>query len=306
MNLEQHISNLLFSHDCVIVPDFGAFITQKNTATIADNQILPPTKRVGFNISLDKSDGLLIQTVARLENLSYHEAQSKVSDQVNSWKSNLAKQGELELSELGKFEIGDEGKMIFNPVDKNYLVESFGLESLRLVHVMNQTTETTTSNKAVWWKVASIIPIVLGGYLYFAKPQPVADYVNQQWSGFVMPLLNSDTKINLNSTSIHKEIQKKDKIETDLNENIKEAEIIEAVEIKSHQVIAGSFRLLSEAESFEQKLKEKGFSNAMFTQKKGRYFYVAYDTFETREEANEYRRSIQSEHPDAWVLSIEE
>jgi len=303
MNLGKNISNLLFSHDCVIVPDFGAFIAQKSPASVSGNQINPPTKRLGFNPSLYKSDGLLIQKIAHKEGLTYELAQEKINEQVSFWKVHLHKNNSLTLGDLGTLHLDENGKTTFEPTDKNYLLESFGLEAVKTVQVMTQTIESETNSNGVWWKVASVLPVILGGYLYFAKPKPVADYVNQQWSGFVMPLLDSNNKnTEVISTKI---IEVTPKLEVAPKEN-ETPEVVEVNLVKVHQVIAGSFRVLAEAENFENKLREQGFAKAKFTQKKGSYHYVAFETFETKEEAENYRKSIQLEHPDSWVLSIKD
>src|SRR5690606_38231401 len=145
-----------------------------------------------------------------------------------------------------------------------------------------------------WWKVAAVVPILIGGYLYFGKPQPVADFVNEQWSGFVSPILNSESSTEEIPTVA--------------------VEVVETPVIKieennlthDYQVIAGAFRLMSEAETMEQKLREQGYEKARFTQRKGNYFYVAFETFPTKEEALEYRKTVRESFPETWVLSLKE
>lgn len=300
MNLEKHISTLLFSYDCVIAPGFGAFLTHKNPSSLKENSIYPPSKKVGFNGALQKSDGLLIQTYAQSYQLSFEDAQREIESQISFWKNHLNKNDSLVLGELGTFTKYPAGNIEFKPNEQNYLLESFGLESLRTKLIMQPTVQTGSSN-GVWWKVAAMVPILVGGYLYFAQPQPVANFVNEQWSGFVAPIVNPEIK------TTEKEIPAI-VAETEKIKLIEEtpAPVAEKV-VHNHQVIAGSFRLQSEAETFEAKLKEKGFANAKFTQKKGSYFYVAFDTFTTAEEALAFKRSLSGEeYPEAWILSLKD
>ena len=51
MYLGEFISDLLYRHDCVVVPNFGAFIAQKTTAKInyERNEFYPPKKNITFN-----------------------------------------------------------------------------------------------------------------------------------------------------------------------------------------------------------------------------------------------------------------
>lgn len=299
MNLEKHINTLLYSHDCVIVPGFGAFLGHKNSSYIKDNSVYPPSKKIGFNSSLNKSDGLLIQTYSQANFLTFEEAQREIDTQISFWKNHLEKNSTLILNELGTFHKNSSGKLEFTPNDINYMLESFGLESLRTKLIMQTATKANESN-GVWWKVASIVPILVGGYLYFAQPQPVANFVNEQWSGFIVPLIDKEAKAGTVVVKPQAEPEVV-KIETETVE----VTVVENL-IHDYQVIAGSFRVQSEAETLESKLKEEGFENARFTQKKGSYYYVAFQTFPTKEEALEFRRSLEEQYPEAWVLSLKD
>ena len=46
MELETYISDLLYRYECVTIPEFGAFLTQRASATIDDatNTFYPPKK----------------------------------------------------------------------------------------------------------------------------------------------------------------------------------------------------------------------------------------------------------------------
>lgn len=298
MNLEKHISTLLYSYDCVIAPGFGAFVIYKNSSYLKENSIHPPSKKVGFNGALQKSDGLLIQTYSQSYQLSFEDAQREIENQISFWKNHLDKNDSLILGELGTFTKYPAGNVEFKPNEQNYLLESFGLESLRTKLIMQTATETKTSN-GIWWKVASIVPILVGGYLYFAQPQPVADFVNEQWSGFVAPIVNPQATAK--QAPAVEEVKVIEEAPAPIAENT-----VSEKAVLNHQVIAGSFRLKSEAETFELKLREKGFANAKFTQKKGNYFYVAFDTFASEEEALTFKRNLPAEYPEAWILSLED
>lgn len=46
MGLEHYIKDLLYRYNCVVIPGFGAFLTQEKSATIQEstNTFFPPTK----------------------------------------------------------------------------------------------------------------------------------------------------------------------------------------------------------------------------------------------------------------------
>ena len=57
----HYISELLFLHDCVIVPEFGGFIGNRKSAQLnkTTNSLTPPSKQILFNTNLKTNDGLL-------------------------------------------------------------------------------------------------------------------------------------------------------------------------------------------------------------------------------------------------------
>lgn len=80
LEISKYIKELLFIHDCVILPGFGGFLANYKPAKVDDNLnvIFPPTKAIGFNRNLLQNDGLLITRLAEAENLSYAEAEKSV------------------------------------------------------------------------------------------------------------------------------------------------------------------------------------------------------------------------------------
>ncbi len=295
MNLEKYISYLLYRHDCVVIPEFGAFIAQKSNAgyTPETSVFSPPSKKIAFNPSLTLNDGLLAQELSISTGISFEKAKEEIETTVHFWKSHLNINSTLILSELGKFSKDETGLLQFEPNEENYLLESFGLESIRAKYIL--PAENNQSSSTVWWKVAAVVPILIGGFLYFGKPKPVTDFVNQQWSGFVSPVLNPNLEA---AKAIASPIKT---VETEAM-NYKE----EVLAVHDYQVIAGSFRKAEEADEQVEKLQKKGFTTAKMTQKKGNYFYVAFKTFPTKEEALEYRKTVKEEFPETWVLSLKE
>ena len=73
MKISTHIFDLLREYDCVIIPDFGAFVTRNVSAKISSDgsKIFPPKKEVSFDKNLVKNDGLLINNISSKEQVSY-------------------------------------------------------------------------------------------------------------------------------------------------------------------------------------------------------------------------------------------
>ena len=80
MNFSKHISDLLKYHECVIIPEFGGFISNYKPAQYnrVKNTFSPPSKEVVFNAKINKNDGLFINHIVEVENVGYHQAEMAV------------------------------------------------------------------------------------------------------------------------------------------------------------------------------------------------------------------------------------
>jgi len=81
MQLENYISDLLYRYDCVTVPEFGAFLTNRVSAKVhaSTNSFYPPKKVLSFNEQLKNNDGLLANYIAEVEKIPYAVATAKIS-----------------------------------------------------------------------------------------------------------------------------------------------------------------------------------------------------------------------------------
>ena len=129
MVIEDYIKDLLYRYDCVIIPNFGGFVTNKISAQIHkdSNTFYPPTKQIGFNVNLIHNDGLLANYIASSENISFDQATSKIKVTVSQWNK-LIKTTSLHIKNIGSFSLNEKNQLIFKPTSKtNYLKSSFGL-----------------------------------------------------------------------------------------------------------------------------------------------------------------------------------
>lgn len=135
MALEKHIRQLLFEHDCVIIPDFGGFLTRFEPAHIHRLQgvVIPPSKVVQFNRRLHANDGLLAHAVMRHSGVSYAAAVEYIREAVDALEALLASESRAELPSIGVIFLDDQGNYRFNPSDEtNFLKSSFGLGAVYL------------------------------------------------------------------------------------------------------------------------------------------------------------------------------
>lgn len=197
MRLENHIHQLLFHHDCVIVPKFGAFLSHPTSAFInaEDFTITPPHKTISFNSALKTNDGILAYAYAHSENCSIENASSIIDKDVEGWNGRLNNGESIVLDKIGALNRTEDGLLNFTPLTtENFLTDAFGLFPIKpnLVIHENEQHIVEENSKRSWsslFAVASIIPIIVGGYFYFNTPQPVQNFVDHQWSGIVLPAI---------------------------------------------------------------------------------------------------------------------
>ncbi|WP_353097945.1 SPOR domain-containing protein [Empedobacter brevis] len=196
MRLEEHISQLLFEHDCVIVPNFGAFIS--NTANVVfdeqTNTFIPPRKELSFNSTLTKSDGVLVNKIVHDEPMSFENAQTFLNEHVYFWQEHLKNGKILTLHNIGSLQFNEAGKIDFKPENaQNYFIAAYGLSNLQANYILDSSkTKTSSKHMSKFLAAASLIPIIVGGFLYFNTPQPVQKFVTEQWSGLVLPIIGND------------------------------------------------------------------------------------------------------------------
>ena len=146
VKVAQHISTLLYCHDCVILPDFGGFVTNYKQAKLdtTTKTAHPPSKSLSFNKFLTHNDGLLINEISQKEGLSYKSAEEVVSKYATFCKTTLKSEGRLELDKLGVFYL-TENRIQFKASNINYLTSAFGFTSL----VFNKLEEKKAEPKPI-------------------------------------------------------------------------------------------------------------------------------------------------------------
>lgn len=133
MQLTDHIQHLLRDHDCVIIPDFGGLIADYEPARLhpVRHTLAPPAKRVAFNQSLTRNDGLLVDAVSRSLHLTTGMARQQVRDAVQRMQQELEEQQRTELPGIGIFRQAPGRGLDFEYTGhQNLLPASFGLPEL--------------------------------------------------------------------------------------------------------------------------------------------------------------------------------
>ena len=129
----DHIRTLLFEHDYVTIPNFGAFIANYMPSSFNEisGSLMPPQKRVAFNEILKQDDGLLATHISRRESVTIDEAKRKIQSFVTDIKDSLATEKSFTFDKIGNFSLNEENNLVFDPNRRNnFFSESFGFDSL--------------------------------------------------------------------------------------------------------------------------------------------------------------------------------
>jgi len=287
MKISYHIFNLLQEHDCVIVPNFGAFVARNISAKISrdGSRIYPPNKEITFNKSLIKSDGLLINRISSNENISYDMANDKLSNWVVKSHKKISKQGYIEIKNIGSISLENE-KYIFNPSQNSiFLKSSYGLNSID----SNEIKRSTNSISNSYLKYAAILIVFLSLAGIFTKSY--FDSVNE---------FNEASYAQAN-LEIEKKIQK---ATFNINSSLPTVKLPIKKQYGDFHIIAGSFMLEENSLKMIAALKNKGFIEArkVGVNKFG-LLQVAYNSYDTVEEARVALAEIRlSQDINAWLL----
>ena len=86
--IEFAISQLLYQHDCVVLPEFGGFIARNKSAYFdaESSRLYPAHKQIGFNKQLTADDGLLTHHYSIINGCSFEQARNEVSEFVRQLK----------------------------------------------------------------------------------------------------------------------------------------------------------------------------------------------------------------------------
>lgn len=138
MPLDRDLHDLLFTHDCVIVPGLGGFLAHYKGARLDTHRhvVYPPGKELSFNRHLTRDDGLLTDHRAKREGTSYAEARASVGGEVSAWRERLQLEGRLELRSIGTLHTDASQNLVFQPDGRvNFLKDAHGLRPLAAVPV---------------------------------------------------------------------------------------------------------------------------------------------------------------------------
>ena len=144
VKIDVYIADLLYSYDCVVVPNFGGFIANYAPAKVQaiQHKFTPPSKKISFNKHLKVNDGLLTNHIAVRRSVTYVEANELIQGFVNQSIEGLNKGDKIKIEKVGTLFLDPERNIQFVAEAKNdFLLESFGLGSFRALPIERASKE---------------------------------------------------------------------------------------------------------------------------------------------------------------------
>lgn len=302
MTTANYISDLLYRYECVIVPNFGGFVTNEISAKVNHftHTFYPPSNQLTFNSHLQNNDGLLANYIAAAKKISYSEALESIEKEVAEWKL-LLNVEMLELENIGLLKLNKERKLIFEPSNSvNYLTASFGLGSYvspaikRVVYKEKIKQLETSSTEVTKRKTPAFIKYAATAAILFALGTVgYNEYQKIEYKNLVAEAEQQQKKVE-------KTIQEATFV---ISNPLPAITLDITKETYNYHIIAGAFRTPENAEKKLQQLLEKGYNAKILGANKWDLTQVAYESFTTEDEAiNKMRIIHKTESEDAWLL----
>lgn len=329
MQVATYISDLLYRHDCVVIPEFGAIISRRVPAQYfaSSHTMYPPKKGLSFNAQITQNDGLLVNYMASVEQIPYEAALQQVRNYVRFLDHEIDSKGAITIHKVGRFTRNSEQALQFTPMYLvNYLPEAFGLAShetyaidrsysapvveeevaIAPVIIEDETPvislETPATKSASWVRYAAAAVVLVGGsYVGFTNYQ---NHLNQS-ELLVEQMATEQVKAQVQEASfmIANPLPSLNLQVAAVDAALTEA-VTPVVNTKNFHVIAGAFRNPANANKRVRQLQKEGFDAQRIGVNKYGLHNVSFSSHNTRNEAtNELIKLKAAGYSNAWLLA---
>jgi nucleoid DNA-binding protein len=316
VDITAFIRELLFGHDCVIVPGFGGLIGNYSPARIekSSGTFYPPVKQISFNRNLNHNDGLLVGKISGAANINYGDARNIVEEFVLDLRKRLGNGEKIVFDHIGSFINNHEGNVQFEPDrNANYHLDSYGLESFqclplegydvrkRIIRHIDKDPIKQTSFRKILWRAAVIIPLLA---VLVAVPLKTDLFKAKVETATMNPLVTAE--FEQNKKAVDQDVKDGEaKLAGNIDKVIEvpapPPEVLPvAGNVNSFFVITGSFKSEENALSQVNMLKEEGFTPEIIPAPNG-FYRVCAMVCKDMNTAISKKDSIVKKYPGTWV-----
>lgn len=329
LRIVSHIEQLLWMHDCVIIPGIGGFVFEYRAAGIGEQSglFVPPQKEALFNPTLCHNDGLLAESYMKAYGVEYAQAQERIESDIRELKETLFAQRSISLGTTGKLSVSEEGNIVFEhsevlPFDP----ASYGLGEFRVptLAALMQEQEAARSGKkgddrekdTIYIPVSvrflrTVVASAAAVALFLLVSTPVKDVDTGAYTASFIP----------SEVVLAKEIPSVESVpapavtaavrpEAENEKNVAPVQVASAEAVsapvtkktKYYHVVIGSFPSRPKADQFLGRVDKSRYGAAGIVERNGKIrVYAA--RFTGREEAENYMNRLRNgEYKDAWLF----
>ena len=313
--VEHYISELLFLHNCVILPDFGGFVGNPQSAKInkITGVLSPPSKQILFNTNLKTNDGLLITHISIQEGITQEVAKNEVVIYITKISNKLIKSKVLRIDRIGLLSLGREGNIIFLQDNiNNYSLDSFGMKAIHNKAVVRKAIieeklgdtiinirKHSYNPKTFLRAAAVIIPLIALSYFSITQQDNINNVYTQMAN--LNPFENNLTTepTILTNAELKSEVAASPIVE--FIEEKKEVVPVITLQKTTYYIVVGAFAEKKNANKMLEKLKKWNYNAKIVPG--GSLLRVSYSSFTNKTEALIALQEIKQENSDAWLLT---
>ncbi|PVX51856.1 sporulation related protein [Balneicella halophila] len=303
--LNAYLRDLLFLHDCVILPGFGGFVgSYQPTIKTEQNYFTPPRKAIAFNPQLKQNDGLLANTIVEIEEVNYAEAMKRVESFVLDIQKELRAKGFYMIPTVGKLERGTQDRILFTPdTTTNFLLSPLGASAFQMAPLVAKQPDIVRHSEITEKRdnlpmIRRVLVASVSGFALLSLLLNPGEYKNLTLSA-IAPTSVYETSISAPAVS-----QKSIALtHTEVTANKTTVKNTVAPTLKKYHVIVGCFSMKGNAEFQQKQLAAKNIEAIVFPYS-NKMTGVSVGSYETFEEAKVTMNALRNsgDAPSAWVL----
>jgi len=319
-NMIEFIERLLYSNDCVIIPQFGGFVLNTKDFQFLENDqtIAPKSKWVAFNERLQSDDGLLATSWAKDKGISQKQAFMVVHQFGHELSAIIKAETEFQFGNIGVFSLNKSGRLQFEPNQSlNFDLNQYGLTPVSIGQARKKpvlqenpieksvedlpTIQPIKRTRQNQFYTYVILAFFIGGTAAYFLTEPNSRLVNSSFSPLttrakIRAEKPADIKPLKKDVSINSEKPVEEKVESIVNETPESAAGI--------YLVVGSFITEAKATICQAELVAKGFEDVKIIEKRSgeKYFRVSVGEVATYDAGYAAAAQMKSDNKlDIWV-----
>ena len=293
MEIGKYIKELLFIHDCVIIPGLGGFVSNYRPADVNElaRTVSPPSKSILFNRNLIHNDGLLIGYISQKNGLDYRESEVIVKAYADQIIKSVSEDSKFAVDDVGFFYSDSGMKLQFqDELTTNFLIESYCLSTITFDPVEQEREQVEFVPMATYrtsirrWVYTGVAASLVAAMVLLPVKTGYVEHMNFGWM-----------KKDIPEQVIHQD-PAEDPAATDM-------ESIIVLPQLTYNIIVGSFKDFNNAKGMLNKLSGQGHDPKIMEASNGYYRVAIHTTNDAAIASDKLSEIRQTEgFESAWML----